>query len=161
MIVSYVVVFVVVFPTGKNEKTMAAGETVLYAGNGRTSHSCSLFPKYSTDFSIVHNIRSKKIVHFQLFFSVTGKNGATGATFWEINKPLALLHDGHMHMCTLVGNYWLTVYSEMSLSGSNIISKPRFYYDSDGELQLKSMVIMRLLRITFNQLMGRMYMHYL
>jgi hypothetical protein len=102
---------------------------------------------------------------FSKIISGVKQHGATGATFWEINKPLALLHDGHMHMCTLtpdhpMGNYWPTVYSEMSLSGSNIISKPRFYYDSDGELQLKSMVIMRLLRITFNQLMGRMYVHY-
>jgi hypothetical protein len=36
-----------------------------------------------------------------------------------------------------VGNYWLTVYPKRGLNGSNITSKPRFYYDSDGELQLK------------------------
>ena len=76
MIVSYVFVVVVVFPTGKNEtNTMAAGETVLYfyAGNGRlpvTAVTVALF--HTTSQSCI--IRSKKIVHFQeLFFSVNTK----------------------------------------------------------------------------------------
>lgn len=76
VIVSYVFVVVVVFPTGKNEtNTMAAGETVLYfyAGNGRlpvTAVTVALF--HTTSQSCI--IRSKKIVHFQeLFFSVNTK----------------------------------------------------------------------------------------
>lgn len=74
--------------------------------------------------------------------SDVSENGATGATFWEMNEPFALLRDGHVHVPSYpddspVGAYYMSVYPERSLNSGNILSRPKFYYDPDGELQLQ------------------------